>query len=347
MLSRENFTLEHIKTVRDTRKIDPSILERSIYALGLLEALVKVEMPFIFKGGTSLMLLTDKPKRLSTDIDIIVAPGTDISSYIEKASEIYPFTSVTEDVRKARGKIVKSHYKFTFFSEQKNSNLEILLDVLFDNSHYSKIVEREIKTDILISAEPYLKVRMPSAGCILGDKLTAFAPHTTGIPLGIGKELEIIKQLFDVATLSDIADDSDDIRNSFLQTVQAELYYRELNLTYEDVLKDTIDTAICIASRGSINEEEYRSYLEGIKGLSNHVYDEKFGGEQAATMACRIIYIAACLLTGNTIRKIGDYKPYLMINLGNTRFSKLSYFRKTKPEALAYVAEAAKLLGEI
>ena len=89
MLSRENFTLEHIKTVRDTRKIDPSILERSIYALGLLEALVKVEMPFIFKGGTSLMLLTDKPKRLSTDIDIIVAPGTDISSYIEKASEIY------------------------------------------------------------------------------------------------------------------------------------------------------------------------------------------------------------------------------------------------------------------
>lgn len=25
---------------------------------------------------------------------------------------------------------------------------------------------------------------------ILGDKLTAFAPHTTGIPLGVDKELD-------------------------------------------------------------------------------------------------------------------------------------------------------------
>ena len=30
-----------------------------------------------------------------------------------------------------------------------------------------------------------------------GDKLTAFAPHTTGILLGTGKELEIAKQRID------------------------------------------------------------------------------------------------------------------------------------------------------
>ena len=38
---------------------------------------------------------------------------------------------------------------------------------------------------------------------ILGDKLTAFAPHTTGVPLGVGKSMEIAKQLFDAATLID------------------------------------------------------------------------------------------------------------------------------------------------
>ena len=56
MLSAENFTAGHIMQIRENRKVDPAILERSIYALGLLEALVKVGMPFIFKGGTSLML---------------------------------------------------------------------------------------------------------------------------------------------------------------------------------------------------------------------------------------------------------------------------------------------------
>ena len=34
-----------------------------------------------------------------------------------------------------------------------------------------------------------------------GDKLTAFAPHTTGIKIDAEKELEIIKQMFDCATL--------------------------------------------------------------------------------------------------------------------------------------------------
>ena len=39
--------------------------------------------------------------------------------------------------------------------------------------------------------------------CILGDKLTAFAPYTIGIPFGVDKELEIIKQLNDIACLFD------------------------------------------------------------------------------------------------------------------------------------------------
>ena len=83
MLSAENFTAGHIMEIRENRKVDPAILERSIYALGLLEALVKVGMPFIFKGGTGIMLLTDRPRRLSTDIDIIVEPGTDIQEMLD------------------------------------------------------------------------------------------------------------------------------------------------------------------------------------------------------------------------------------------------------------------------
>ena len=72
MLSKGNFTLEHVMDLKKNRIVDSFILERSIYAFGLLEALCRVDMPFIFKGGTSLMLLLDQPRRLSTDIDIVV-----------------------------------------------------------------------------------------------------------------------------------------------------------------------------------------------------------------------------------------------------------------------------------
>jgi len=88
MLAKENFDLEHINMLRMQYKKDPSLLERVIYAFGLLEAIAKVDMPFVFKGGTCLMLLTEHPMRLSTDIDIIVESGTDVDKYIAISSRL-------------------------------------------------------------------------------------------------------------------------------------------------------------------------------------------------------------------------------------------------------------------
>ena len=85
MIKKETFTLEHINELRSRKSINLLLLERSIYALGLLEALARVGMPFIFKGGSCLMLLLESPRRLSTDIDIIVKPGTDVKFFIEEA----------------------------------------------------------------------------------------------------------------------------------------------------------------------------------------------------------------------------------------------------------------------
>ncbi len=91
MLLKENFNEEHIRELQKNSKRDPLLLERAVYAFGLLEALARVGLPFIFKGGTCLMLLMDKLRRLSTDIDIVVEPGTDLGDYLEKASVIFPF----------------------------------------------------------------------------------------------------------------------------------------------------------------------------------------------------------------------------------------------------------------
>lgn len=91
MLLKENFNEEHIRKLQIDSRRDPILLERAVYAFGLLEALVKTGLPFIFKGGTCLMLLMEHPKRLSTDIDIIVEPGTNLDEYLGYASKIFPF----------------------------------------------------------------------------------------------------------------------------------------------------------------------------------------------------------------------------------------------------------------
>jgi len=59
MLSKGNFTHEHIRKLQADRKRDPALLERSVFAFGLLEALTIAGLDFVFKGGSCLMLLLD------------------------------------------------------------------------------------------------------------------------------------------------------------------------------------------------------------------------------------------------------------------------------------------------
>ena len=59
MLLKENFSEEYIRSLQKDSKRDPVLLERTVYAFGLLEALARVRMPFIFKGGTCLFQLSD------------------------------------------------------------------------------------------------------------------------------------------------------------------------------------------------------------------------------------------------------------------------------------------------
>lgn len=55
--------------------------------------------------------------------------------------------------------------------------------------------------DMLLCEGEALKVTVPDIDSILGDKLTAFAPHTSGIPIDVGKNMEIMKQMYDISSL--------------------------------------------------------------------------------------------------------------------------------------------------
>ena len=54
MIKRETFEEAHIKELQQMSRRDPQLIERSLYALGLLEALSVVGRDFIFKGGASM-----------------------------------------------------------------------------------------------------------------------------------------------------------------------------------------------------------------------------------------------------------------------------------------------------
>ena len=346
MLQKENFRLDNIQRLQKNYKKDPALLERVVYAFGLLEALCLTGLPFVFKGGTCLMLLLKHPMRLSTDIDIIVQPGTDIETYIRKTAEIFPFQSCEEQVRVGKNNITKRHFKFMYQSPMQGKEFYILLDVLFAEVPYVEIIQKEIRNELLTVEEPQIMVNVPSLESMLGDKMTAFAPHTTGIPIGTGKSLEIAKQLFDVAVLIDGMVHQQTVQLTYRNTVSEELAYRGLKLSPEDVLRDTVKACSCIISRGTLEKEDYQEYIKGIRSVGSHIISSGYNGEIAANQACKVMYLAACLLTGGTFHKIEHPEDYINQNLGKSIYRKLSYMKKQKLEAYGYLVEAVRLLNE-
>ena len=347
MIDKHVYEIEYIRELQKRYVSDPGLLERAIYAFGLLEAIKAVGMPFCFKGGTSLMLILDKPARLSTDIDILVEPGTDVDGYIDKAAKIFPFLNKEEDVRKGKNGIIKRHFKFTYFSPVRKTEFYILLDIVFSHLPYAKTMQREIKNELLITTGENLSVEIPTAECILGDKLTAFAPHTTGIPFGIGKELEIAKQLFDTAMLTDYLLDFDLFSETYTIAAKDETAFRGQNWTRENILKDTINACVCIISRGKIYGEEYPQYLYGIKSLKNHILLSGYNTDDATWKACKVMYLASCLISGKTFAKIENPDVYITARLEGDEFKKLAYVRKQRPEAYALLVEATRNLKSI
>ena len=345
MLKETNFVEEHIRELQRISGCDPALLERAVYAFGLLEALARVGLPFIFKGGTCLMLLMEKPRRLSTDIDIIVEPGIDIDNYLELASKIFPFKSVDEQIRVGKNKIVKRHFKFSYKSLINNKPFYILLDVLYEHNHYSEIISMEIKNDLLLTEAEYIKVNLPSANCMLGDKLTAFAPHTTGIPLNIGKDKEVMKQFYDVASLIDCITDFKTVGYTYKKIALTEIGYRGLEANEIDCLWDTFRAALCIASRGKINKEEYAIYVKGISGVSDHIYAENFTGETAVVKAAKIMYLVSCLLTNTEYQKVIDYSYFINKKLTQGKLMIFYKLRKSAPETYAYIIKTDELLS--
>ena len=166
------------------------------------------------------------------------------------------------------------------------------------------------------------------------------------MPFGIDKELEIIKQLFDVATLSEKIDDYQNLISTYDRAVLDEIGYRDITATREDVLRDTIRSCVCIIGKGVYDKDDFPLFIKGIRSIGGHVLSMKYSATIAAEQASRVMYLTSCMLTGQSFTPIENPEAYLHANISNSKYKKLSYMRNQSAEAFAYIVESLRIIEE-
>lgn len=332
------------KVSKANHKADMTLVEKTIRAFVLLEGLATAGLPFVFKGGTSLMLLTKSSKRMSIDIDIIMpdVPAR-LTETLEDIAKKQGFVRLEPQERNGVAKVPKMHYKFWYNPIHRTANDEdcVLLDVLTEQVPYADIKQVEIASKFLPMAEPKAFVKMPSANDLLGDKLTAFAPNTTGIPYfkhGNSMNMEINKQLYDVACLFDLFDDLNAVRNTFERIAGEELGYREGdNITTTDVLDDIFLTSLCISTRGMQGEGMFGELMAGIKRVNGFIFSEPYQIDKAIFCASKAAYLSALIKSGaSEFERFGDPSQIKDWQIEQTEYNKLNKLKKSNAEAFFY-----------
>lgn len=353
MIKQECFTKEWCEKVAIKLNYnDKQLIEKVVRALSLLEMLAQSGCPFHFKGGTATMLLLGGvTNRLSIDIDIICPPGTEIERFLSKFKD-FGFTKIDLVDRHSPGKnIPKSHSKLFYqiaYTDKGANEGYILLDVLYEDCHYLNTLEIPITSPFVeIDGEP-LNVLVPSVDDILGDKLTAFAPNTTGIPYYKKNKVcsvEIIKQLYDVARLFDRIENLDIVSKSFHSIVTVEMAYRDisdLNAVYEDILQ----TSLLIATRGRSGVGHFDILQDGIKKIKSFIHTSNYHIENAIIDSAKAAYVSTCIKKGvmDIDKYKGDTDAIMGMTIAPSLTSQLNKLKRVLPEAFYYWVKTSELL---
>ncbi len=345
MIHKEEITIYWInKASKENRKTDKILIEKVIRALLLLEGLVKHKVPFVFKGGTALMLHLNTTKRLSIDIDIILPAELDkLEDILDIMAKEQGFLRKELQNRNTKSKIKKEHYKF-FYTPIHKSNKEeeyVLLDILYEKINYTKLEKIPIQSSFVpVYGKPAL-VDVPCLEDMLGDKLTAFAPNTTGIPYFKKKDsmsMEIIKQLYDIGNLIDVVNNLSIIKATFFTFAATELTYRNIKgLTEKDVLEDIFQTSLCIVSRGMDGKGDFEQLQLGIRRISGFIFSENYHLEKAIIHASKAAYIAKLIMLDvESIEKFENPMQIKDWEIGEPMNSKLNKLKKSNPAAFFY-----------
>lgn len=340
MINKETHTIQWITNLKNKlgRRVDPKLIEKVIWALTLLEQLKLKGLNFTFKGGTALLLATETPKRFSIDIDIITEHSEEeIKMVLQKIVEEKIFISWEDDNnRKHTPDAPIGHFKAYYESVVDGNTEPILLDLLYTPNPYPEVREIPIKHSWLSTSGEDTIITMPTFDAILGDKLTAFAPKTTGILYTKNRPVEIIKQLYDIAFLFDNINNLEIVKSSYNKVAQEEIGFRKLDITAKEVLEDTNLACYTLAERNT-KSDDFNHLQLGIRNFTNFTIN-RFGIDEAIIAAAKVAYLTKLIQSEKEI-KIERFKNPLEIKewlIEDPQYNKLNKLKKNNPEAFYY-----------
>lgn len=307
MIAEICFTADWLERKRrELRGVDPALLERALHAFALLGHLAESDLKFVFKGGTSLLLHVPVIRRLSIDIDILCsAPATELDRILAEVAIIPPFIRFKEDERGYRGLPGRRHFKFFFTSHNSENPFPfVLLDVVEESHVPHEVIDKPI-TPQLLQIEREILVTVPTIESLLADKLSAFAPRTTGVPFAPANgappdTMQIMKQLFDVGELFLLAHDLEAVRRVYERVFAQENIYRGGLFTRDEALNDTLDISkrFCLNGfKGAQKHADVQLLEDGRKRLEGHLIDHRFDPQTAKIAAAKAGLLAQLILT--------------------------------------------------
>lgn len=358
MIAEICFTADWLdKKRKELKGVDPSLLERALHAFALLGHLAESDLKFVFKGGTSLLLHVPVIRRLSIDIDILCsAPAAELNRTLDEVAKVPPFVRYEEDERGSRGLPERRHFKI-FYTPLVAGNPApyIFLDVVEEPYVPHDTIVKPITPEIL-EIRREIPVTIPTVESLLADKLTAFAPRTTGVPFVPANgnppdTMQIVKQLFDVGELFNLAEDLPAVRRVYQRVFDLENVYRGGGLTADDATEDTLQASLSLSLhrlKGVKDSPEALMLEDGARKLTSHLVNHRFNLDMAKLAAAKAALIARLVknedagLSLDAFRTIPPPEELRQLKIEG-EWERLNRLMSVNPEAFWYWYQANRL----
>jgi len=159
--------------------------------------------------------------------------------------------------------------------------------------------------------------------------------------------MEIIKQLFDIASLFDVTNDLTVVAETFQKFATVELQYRNLDPeNIAQVLDDIFQTSLCICLRGQVEPDTFKLIQTGTKRIQSFIHSEKYNIDSVITNASKAAYLSVLIANGVTTAVHFDpqnIEPLRNAVINEPLNTKLNKLKKSNIEAFFYWNEISKL----
>ena len=304
------------------------------------------------------MLYVPTIRRLSIDIDILCSSqASGLDRVLAAVATMPPFLKVEEDERGSRGLPKRRHFRF-FYSPFMTGNPSpfVFLDVVEDHNIPHELIRKAIAPTFL-DIDREVMVTLPTVESLLADKLTAFAPRTTGVPFyptnnQKADTMQIMKQLFDIGELFNIADDLSAVCRVYRKIFDLENEYREGKYAIENALDDTFQAALSLSVhrlKGVPDSMEASMLQDGVKRLTSHLVGHRFNLDDAkvaaskAALLTRLIVAEKVDVSLSALRSLPAPGILRELQLGREHIP-LDRLKRTNPEAFWYWYQASKVV---